>query len=184
MSALPTQSMTVEEFLAWAEGQPGRHELVAGRVCAIAPERALHAETKLRTGNALAEGIRHAGLACHALPDGMTVRIDDATAYEPDALVYCGRKLPDEAIEVPEPIIIIEIVSPSTKAYDAGAKLEGYFKLASVRHYLIVVPNRRRVIHHARQDDGRTILTSIASGDDMELSPPGMRISVADLFAT
>ncbi len=113
----------------------------------------------------------------------MTVRIDEATAYEPDALVYCGQKLPDDAVEVLEPIVIVEIVSPSTKAYDAGAKLEGYFKLASVRHYLIVDPNRRRVIHHVRQDDGQMILTAIIADGDIDLSPPGMRIAVADLFA-
>lgn len=182
MSALPTRIMTVEEFLVWAEDQPGRYELVAGTVYAMSPERALHAETKLRAANALGEGIRRAALPCYALPDGMTVRIDEGTAYEPDALVYCGQKLPDDAMEVPEPIIIVEIVSPSTKAYDAGAKLEGYFKLSSVRHYLIVDPNRRRVIHHARLDDGQMILTSIAGDGDMELSPPGIRVAVADLF--
>jgi Uma2 family endonuclease len=183
MSAPPTQSMTVEEFLAWAEGRPGRYELVAGTVYAMSPERALHAETKLRAVNALGEGIRRTGLPCHALPDGMTVRIDDTTAYEPDALIYCGQKLPGDAIEVPEPIVIVEIVSPSTKAYDAGAKLEGYFRLGSVRHYLIVDPNRRRVIQHTRRDGEPTILTAIAAEGDIDLSPPGLRIAVADLFA-
>jgi Uma2 family endonuclease len=183
MSALPTQSMTVEEFLVWAEDKPGRYELVAGMVYAMSPERALHAETKLRAANALGEGIRRAKLPCYALPDGMTVRVDANTAYEPDALVYCGAKLPDDAIVVPEPLIVIEIVSPSSKAYDAGAKLEGYFKITSVQHYLIVDPNRRRVIHHARQDEDRVIRTAIAGDGDIELSPPGLRIAVADLFA-
>jgi Uma2 family endonuclease len=176
MSSLPTRKMTVEEFLSWAEGQPGRYELVAGTVYAMSPERALHAETKLRAVVALGEGIRRGRLPCYALPDGMTVRIDEATAYEPDALVYCGHKLPDDAVEVLEPIVIVEIVS-------LGAKLEGYFKLASVRHYLIVDPNRRRVIQHVRQDDGQMILTAIIADGDIDLSPPGMRIAVADLFA-
>lgn len=181
MSALPTHVMTVDEFLAWAERRPGRYELVAGTVYAMSPERALHAKTKLQAVIALGTGIRAAGLTCHALPDGMTVRIDDGTAYEPDALVYCGQELPDDAVEVPEPIIVIEVASPTTKAYDAGAKLEGYFKVESVRHYLIVDPKRRRVIHHMRQDDGR-ILTAIAGDGVIELVPPGMNIAVADLL--
>jgi len=173
--------MTVDEFLAWAEGRAGRYELVAGTVYAMSPERALHAKTKLKAVNALGAGIRAVALPCHALPDGMTVRIDDKTAYEPDALVYCGQELPDDAIEVPEPIIVIEVASPTTKAYDAGAKLEGYFKVQSVWHYLIVDPKRRRVIHHMRQEDGR-ILTSIAGDGVIELAPPGMTIAVADLL--
>ena len=126
-------------------------------------------------------GIQRAALPCYALLDGMRVRVDDATAYEPDALVYCGKKLADDAVEVPEPIIVVEIASPTTKAYDAGAKLEGYFKVGSVRHYLIVDPKRRRVIHHMRQDDGR-ILTTIAGDGVIELAPPGMNFAVADLF--
>ena len=64
----------------------------------------------------------------HALPDGMTVRIDDVTAYEPDALVYCGTKLPPSAVEVPNPVIVVEVLSPSTRHIDLSAKLADYFR--------------------------------------------------------
>ena len=57
---------------------------------------------------ALVAGIRARRLPCHVLPDGMTVRIDDSTAYEPDAIVYCGPKLPPSALEVTDPMIVVE----------------------------------------------------------------------------
>src|ERR1700731_4553119 len=98
MTALPNHRMTVDEYLAWAEDRPGRFELYAGIVYAMARERAGHAEVKYAVQTALLTAIRRAGLPCHMLPDGMTVRVDASTAFEPEALVYCGTKLPPSAI--------------------------------------------------------------------------------------
>src|SRR5947199_6801882 len=100
MATLTKTRMTVDEYLSWAEGRPGRYELFDGTVYAMTPERAVHAEIKFSIQIALSESIRRKGLACYVLPDGMTVRISDSTAYEPDASVYCGSKLPPSALEV------------------------------------------------------------------------------------
>jgi len=84
--------MTVDEFLAWAEGRDGQYELYHGRVYAMSLKRSAHALTKFAVQTALAEGIRKAGLLCIMLPDRMTVRISDDTVHEPDALIYrCPR---------------------------------------------------------------------------------------------
>ncbi len=163
--------MNVDEFLTWAGEQAGRYELVDGVVHAMTPERAVHAETKGAIHLALVNGIRSRGLPCHALPDGMTVRIDDTTAHEPDALVYCGAKLPPSALEVPNPIIVVEVLSPSQRQIDVSLKLAGYFRLASVTHYLIVDPDRTLIIHHERGDDG-IILTRIVTDGVVSLDPP------------
>jgi Uma2 family endonuclease len=134
MSTPAQRKMTVDEFLVWAEGQEGRWELYNGLPYLMAPERAGHGEVKFRVQTALLQGIRKAGLTCHMLPDGATVRISRHTAHEPDALVYCGPKLPNHAIEVPEPVIVVEVASPSTRKIDASLKLNGYFGLKSVQH--------------------------------------------------
>jgi Uma2 family endonuclease len=160
MVALPQKKMTVDEYLAWAEGQPGRYELYAGVVYAMAPARAAHAEVKFAAQAALLTSIRRVSLPCHMLPDGMTVRIDQNTAHEPDALIYCGSKLPGSTLEVPNPLIVVEVLSPSTRHIDASVKLAGYFSLPSVAHYLIVHPDERYVIHHAR-GEGESIATRI-----------------------
>jgi len=182
MTALPQTRMTVDEYLAWAEERPGRYELRDGAVFAMSPESAGHAERKAAVHAALLAGIRARRLVCYALPDGMTVRIDDTTAYEPDALVYCGTKLPRSAVEVPNPVIVVEVLSPSTCHIDLSAKLADYFRLPSVVHYLIVDPEKPRIIHHARAG-GDTILTRIVSEGSIRLDPPGLEIAVAEIYA-
>lgn len=176
----PKQHMTVDEFLAWAEQQPGRYELYAGVAYGMAPERARHGKTKLRVHLALHRAITAAGLACHVMPDGMTVRVDEDTAHEPDALVYCGPEIDDDALEVRNPIILIEVLSPSTRYIDASAKLGGYFSLPSVVHYLIVDPERPRIIHHARR--GAEIATRIIADGTILLDPPGLTLDFADIY--
>ena len=181
MTALPQHKMTVDEYLAWAEGQPGRYELYAGVVYAMPPERAGHAEVKYAVQTALLAAIRKASVGCHMLPDGMTVRVDSMTAHEPDALVYCGGKLPHSAIEVPNPTIVVEVLSPSTRHIDASAKIAGYFSVPSVQHYLIVDPEQPLAIHHARAAD-EAITTRILHHDVILLDPPGIEVAVQDFY--
>lgn len=181
MTALTKPRMTVDEFLAWAEGRPGRYELFRGEVYAMSPEVVGHTETKGNLYGALVAGIRQQHLACHALPDGATVRIDQETAYEPDALVYCGQKLAPTALEVPNPVIVIEVLSPSTRRVDVSLKLGGYFRLPSVIHYLIVDPTQRSIVHHARGPGG-TILTRVVTEGSIALDPPGIALAMNDIY--
>lgn len=173
--------MTVEEFIPWAMARPeGEHyELVAGEVVGMAPERAGHALTKFRIARRLAEAIEAAGLPCTVYPDGMTVRVDADTLYEPDALVRCGDRLPEDTVDVTDPLVLVEVRSPSTGYIDAGLKLIDYFRIPTVRHYLIVDPKKRTVIHHERDAAG-TITTRIVRDGAVRLDPPG--IDLADIF--
>lgn len=171
---------TADEFIAWALEQPaGRFELDNGIVVAMAPERANHATAK---GNAFV-ALRNAasGLACQAFPDGMSVRIDDRTVYEPDALVRCGPPLPGDAIEANDPVILVEVVSRSSRGVDRGVKLAGYFSLPSLRHYLIVDTEKRIVIHNHRSEEGRIEVRILRDGL-LTLDPPGLTIQVQDIF--
>ncbi|HEY8566341.1 MAG TPA: Uma2 family endonuclease [Beijerinckiaceae bacterium] len=172
--------MTVDEFLAWAEERPGRYELCDGEVVAMSPEQVLHARTKVAVQTALAAAIEAAGLSCEAFPNGLTVRVNERTAYDPDAAVSCGPRLPDEAVELADPVIVVEVLSPSTRRVDATRKLIDYLRLASVHHYLIVDAGHRVVIHHRR--GAEIIETRIACEGDLSFDPPGLTLSVADLL--
>jgi Uma2 family endonuclease len=174
--------MNVDDYLAWAQEHPGRYELADGEVIARSQEGAGHAAVKYAVQTALLAGIRARGLPCHMLPDGMTVRVDETTAYEPDALVYCGAKLSASAVEVPAPVIVVEVLSPSTRRIDASAKLAGYFRVPSVAHYLIVDPNQPLVLHHAR-GEGDTVLTRIVTQGTIELDPPGLTAGLTEIYA-
>jgi Uma2 family endonuclease len=174
---------TADEFIAWALEQPtGRFELDNGVVVAMTPERVNHGRAKAQAWLALRLAIAARGLGCEALPDGATVRIDDRTVYEPDALVRCGPPLPGDAIEAGDPIIVVEVVSPSSRGIDKGAKLVSYFSLPSVRHYLIVDTDRRAVIHHHLVEGGR-IESRFHHEGPLTLDPPGLTIEVQDIFA-
>ncbi len=131
--------MTVDEFLPWVEAQErGNYELHDGEVIAMSPERAVHWKVKFNVAVALRNAIAAAGLNCHAVPDGATVRISQRTAFEPDALVYCGEEVADNSLEVPNPVIVVEVLSPGTPVTDLRDKLRGYFTVPSVHHYLIM----------------------------------------------
>jgi Uma2 family endonuclease len=183
MTAVPKHKMTVDEFLAWSDTVPGRYELLDGVVYTMQSERVGHARVKHAVQNALAAALRASGQSatCEMLPDGMTVRVDAETAFEPDALVYCGTRLASTILEVPNPIIVVEVLSPSTRSIDVSQKLAGYFLIPSIQHYLIVNPQRLPVIHHARQADG-TILTRLVTAGAITMTPPGIAISVDGLL--
>ena len=181
-SAAPDGRMTTDEFLVWAEGRPGRYELIDGQVIAMSPERVRHAEVKASAYLSLRAAIRRSGLPCRAMPDGMTVRIDDHTAFEPDALVYCGERAAPTAIEITNPAIVVEVVSPGTRSVDQGAKLRGYFRVPSIVHYLILYPDNGLVVHHGRGAD-EVVITRMVSEGSLTLDPPGLTLPVADLFA-
>jgi Uma2 family endonuclease len=181
--------MTVEEFLPWAEGKEGRWELHDGVPVMIssaepvmmAPERAAHIRTKFRAAKALDGAVTTADLPCEVFTDGMAIRIDARTTYEPDASVVCGPRAPADAIEIDNPVIVVEVLSPSTAAIDHGRKLSGYFSLPSVQHYLILDPDRGVAIHHKR-GSGDAIETRVLTDGVARLDPPGFEVAVEALF--
>jgi Uma2 family endonuclease len=172
---------TREAFRRWCDAQPsGRYERVDGRIVAMAPERGAHLRVKGAVYRALDRAIREAGVTCQALPDGATVETGDSD-YEPDALVNCGAPMADDAIAAPNPVIIVEVLSPGTMATDTGGKLADYFRIASVLHYLIVHPTRRTITHHRRSGSG--IDTRIRVNGPIEMAPPGLVITVEEIYA-
>jgi Uma2 family endonuclease len=168
--------MDVDSFIAWAMEQPEgtRYELDAGRIIAMSPERLGHARMKGRIFMCLVSGIAAKGLPCEAVPDGVGVRVDDGTLYEPDALVRCGGDLPGDTRTISDPIIIVEVLSPSTRGVDNGAKLAEYFRLPTLAHYLIVHPETARVIHHRRDEMGDIHTRIRVPGEPLLLDPPGI----------
>jgi Uma2 family endonuclease len=181
MSERAPARMTADEFLIWAMQQPeGRHyELEDGVVVEAAAERVVHAKCKFMIARRLAEAVEAASLPCEVYTDGIAVRIDATTIFEPDAMVRCGPQPPDDATEITDPMIVVEVRSPTSGWRDSGTKLEGYFQLPSVRHYLIVKTGNRSVIHH-RRDEAGEIHTRIIANGPVPLDPPG--IVLADFF--
>jgi Uma2 family endonuclease len=84
-------------------------------------------------------------------------------------------------MEIPNPVIVVEVLSPSTAADDHGVNLDGYFSLPGVQHYLIVDADRRVMIHHKRGQAG-AIESRILRDGVVRFDPPGFEAEVAAFF--
>jgi Uma2 family endonuclease len=180
MSAPALKRLDIPAFLAFTEGREGGWELHDGQAVAMSPERILHTTTKTRVVIALDRAVQSAGKRCSALTEGATIRVADDRAFVPDALVVCPPPPPD-AIVIDNPVIVVEVLSLSSVAIDHGIKVQGYFSLPSLAHYLILDAERRVVIHHSR-DGGDRIVTRFVMEGSLTLQPPGIDVRVADLF--
>ena len=179
----PDLRMSREEYRRWAEQQPsGRFERVEGVVVAMAPERASHADRKALVWLALRQAVATSGLPCHVYPDGMTVEVED-NDFEPDAILRCGDALPGDAIVVPDPVVVVEVLSPSTRGDDLTRKFVAYFRVPSVQHYLVLWADRPQLLHHWRQADGQSVATRVVTSGAITLDPPGIAITIADIYA-
>jgi Uma2 family endonuclease len=176
--------MNAQAFMDWREAQAEgvRYELYDGRVYEMSAERLIHVRMKSRIHRQFERQIADRRLPCEALPDGMAVRVDEDTVFEPDALVRCGPSLPDETILILDPLIVVEVASPSSQRIDALDKFARYFNNSSIVHYLIIVPTKRIVIHHTRADDGRIVGRSYIDTGIVRLEPPGLELSLVELF--
>ena len=175
------KQMTGGEFLIRAEARQGRWELISGEPVKLASETLLHVGTKGEACIALRDAMRSAGSPGQVFLGGMAVSVDAETVYDPDVSVVTGPRLSGDALSIDNPVIVVEVLSPSTAAIDHGPKLSGDFSLPSVEHYLILDPDRRVLIHHKR-GQGDAIETRVRTDGIVKLDPPGFEIAVAAMF--
>jgi Uma2 family endonuclease len=187
-----SKRMTVPDFLDWllsrADGE--RWELVDGVPLpvrgpdpsqAMAAETIAHARLKRRIDHALTDALAGQGLDCEVFVSGPKVQVDPQTAFEPDVVVTCVE-VPDGLL-VPEPVIVVEVLSSSTRDRDLTVKLAGYFSLPSVAHYLLVETERRLIVHHHRAPGDDELRTSIVRAGTLHLAPPGVDFDVNAVYA-
>ena len=127
----------VDAYMAWEEDQPERHEYLAGEVFAMSGGTDAHYTI---LGNAYA-GLRAtlSGKPCRTFVSGMKLRIDRADAvFYPDVFVTCAESDRAHSHYKAAPSLVVEVLSPTTSAYDRGAKFAAYRKLPSLREYALV----------------------------------------------
>ncbi len=183
MQPMPKHKMTVAEFVAWADDLDGdeRYELEHGEPVAMAPGTMQHVRAIFAIANALRDAINKAGVTCEAIIDGPGVAIDEYRCYIPDVSVNCGPRVPDDSRFLPNPVAVVEVLSPSTKRLDKSRELAGYFSLPAVKHYVIVDVKERLVLHQKR-GNGEEIVTAFLREGELQFDPPRIAIAVADMF--
>ncbi len=177
--------MTVAQFIAWREEHGIKHAELDNGIPVVAQAQTVrHSERKVRIFNQIERGIAAAGLPCRPLME-MLVPIEglqSGRGYEPDVLVQCGEAPSPEAIIIPDPLIVIEVVSPSSGRIDTVLKMPWYFSLSSVLHYVIIEPQLRFLVWHARETPDATIQTRILREGSMRLDPPGLLLDADALI--
>jgi Uma2 family endonuclease len=185
-AARPQPHMTVGEFLDWSEEQAEdtRYELVAGvPVRLMAPTNLRHAQIQYNAGQALRRSIGEAALPCRVYDAGPGVAVghEGDECRIPDVVVTCALTIDETARLVPEPVIVIEVASPSTRLADVNDEVEFYGGIASIRHYLVIEQDRRRVVYHGRGASGGLEPRILRDGE-IALDPPGIRLALDALY--
>jgi Uma2 family endonuclease len=178
--------MTVAGFLAWSEDLPGeaRYELVAGEPLRLmAPTNLRHAQIQANASQALRRSVAAASLRCRVYDAGPGVAVgqDGDECRIPDVVVTCAAEFDDNARLVPEPVIVVEVASPSTRLVDVNDKVEFYGGVPSVQHYLVIEQDRRRVVCHGRGPSGGLEPRIVRAGE-IAIDPPGLRLALDDLY--
>jgi Uma2 family endonuclease len=153
--AQPVAAMTEEEYLAFERASAARHEFLDGRVYAMAGASLKHGDIIQNTSSNLFIKLR--GGPCRAVTNELRVRVDATGLHTyPDIVVLCGEpQLTDDHLDtLTNPTVLVEVLSPSTEAYDRGAKWRHYQQIASLREYVLIAQDAPAVEHFIRQDDG------------------------------
>jgi len=168
---------TVEEFEIWHARHPERWEFIRGEPRMMAPASMNHSIIKRNVGFALQAALASRG--CEALVDGPQILTDEISAI-PDVVVTCSPI--DHATPViAEPVIIVEVMSPSSEQNDTGLRWLAYRNIPSLRHYLVLSQDQRLVHVHSRAGD--IWRERFLSAGALELDEPPVRLEIADLYA-
>lgn len=154
--AVPVQTMTLVDFLAWEEHQPERHEFFRGKTFAMFGGTARHNRVILNLASRIGDHLD--GTACQVFAENMKVQISEGVLY-PDVMVTCGKADAGDEQTVTDPKLIIEVLSPSTRGYDKRDKFILYRTLASLREYVLIDPTKRQVEVFTLVDGGAWTLT-------------------------
>lgn len=158
----PQPRMTLAEFLDWENSQDQRHEFVGGEVFAMVGAGRVHGLVSLNIATSLKQQLR--GTPCQAFISDMKLQTADDSLFYPD--VFVTRDPADLRTELVfrAPTVVVEVLSPSTEAFDRGLKFAHYRRLPSLQEYLLVDPDARRMELFRRGADGLFTLHDAADG--------------------
>jgi Uma2 family endonuclease len=179
MNVALRRPMTVDSFLAWEDDQELRHEFDGFQTRAMTGGTAGHATIQMNLAVAL--GTRLRGKPRRAFGSDLKIRLSGSARY-PDAQVVCSPVLPT-AEWVTEPVVVFEILSPSTMHEDLVVKNAEYQATPSIQHYVVLEQAHAAALVFSRK--GGEWVVATLSGADAVLVLPEIEIEIplAELYA-
>jgi Uma2 family endonuclease len=184
MSTVAKTLLTPEQYLEIERKAEFRSEYYQGEIFAMAGAADSHNLIVTNLTRELSQQLRKR--PCFAYSHDMRVRVSATGLYTyPDVLVVCGERqfLDDRRDNLLNPAVIVEVLSPSTEAYDRGRKFEHYRSIESLREYLMVSSESIGADLYTRQPDGRWMLTAASRLEDiLEIESIDCRLVLADVY--
>lgn len=168
-------------YLAWEETQAERNEYIAGEVFAMVGVRQSHNVATLNLATILRRELK--GSPCRVFVESVKTRVEAADCFfYPDVAVTCDtrdRQTPDY---ISHPILVIEVLSDSTAAFDRGAKFAAYRKLESLQEYMLVDVAAQRVEIFRRNPENHWVLYDYDAADTLEIAALALRVAMSEVL--
>lgn len=181
MSTVRRVHYTYAEYLALEEESSVRHEYLDGEIYAMAGGTPDHAALAASLISVIRSQLPP---GCRMFTSDLRVRIP-ATGLStyPDAAVVCGQtqRADDDALAVVNPLLLLEVTSPSTEEYDRNEKLRQYKNLPSLREVLFVSHREPHLTLHRRDEAGWSVLTA-ERGGALTLASVPVRVEVDEVY--
>ena len=180
--ALVQLPMTAEKFLAWDKTQTLRHEFMRGEIFAMAGGEDRNNTAALNLVFALRQHLR--GSACRVYASDVKLRIDSADCYfYPDVMVTCSAADLEDRLIKREPVLVVEVLSASTAAFDRGEKFAAYRASPKLTEVLLVDVQRRRCDLYRKGADGLWVLHPSEPGAGVRLASVELDVAGTELWA-
>ncbi len=167
------------DYLIWEHDQPERHEYVAGEVFAMVGVRDRHNVIALNLAALVRPHLK--GSPCKTYLSDIKLEVSAAdSVFYPDLFVTC--ETPSDPLVKRDAALIVEILSPSTEAYDRGRKFGMYRLLPGLKEYLLIGTDEALVEVYRRTDDDAWLLRTYRPGDTFTLTSIDLQIAVDDVF--
>jgi Uma2 family endonuclease len=185
MATLPASPLTEQQYLAIERAAKTKSEFHDGQMFAMAGGSPNHALLANRIGSLLDRSVP---AGCRVFNSDLRIKVPASGLYAyPDCSVICGdlQYADSQPDVILNPLVIVEVLSPSTEGYDRGKKFELYRAIVAFREYLIIHQDRRHVEHYSRQDDASWLLRDYAGPNDVvTIARLNIQIPLADLYAS
>lgn len=174
---------TFRDYLVHEEASNTKHEYLDGQIYAMAGGTPEHSALIASVATHLSNQVR--GGPCRVHISDLRVRVlETGLATYPDVAVLCGAwaRDPDDERTILNPSVLVEVLSPSTEAYDRGEKLEHYRRIPSLRACLLVAVDRREIEIWTREESEPWKRALVLSGQVVEVSAIAARLDVDAVY--
>lgn len=181
MTAVKKPVFSAGDYLAWEAAQTEKHEYIAGEVFMMAGASDAHVTISLNLAAALRAHLR--GKPCRTYIADMKLHIESADAFfYPDVFVTCSAADAGLPLFKREPLLIIEVLSKATAAFDRGGKFAYYRRLPSLREYVLIDGEQIAVDVFRRDAGGHWVLYPYGPGEGVEFACVGLTLPIGTIY--